>query len=668
MQTESPPSPSVERAYYSASIEAFLLAPDAEILAALNHATGYSVEGEQRQAWEIQLELLRDVLRCLDCGVDSGLAFEFSIPRLGRRIDVALLIDGILFVVEFKVGSSSFDRGDLEQVWDYALDLKNFHESSHNLVVAPVLVATDAHIDDCPLAGAADKVLRPIEANSKSLVSVFERVLSAFPGSGMSWKDWERGQYRPTPTIIEAAKALFARHSVSELARSDAGAKNLARTSVAVGELIDAARATGAKVICFVTGVPGAGKTLVGLDVATKRIDKRSDTHAVYLSGNGPLVAVLSEALTRDHLHRELKKGIVIRKGQARQKVEAFIQNVHHFRDDCLKDERPPIEHVAIFDEAQRAWNLQKTIDFMARRKKRLDFNRSEPEFLISCLERHHDWAVVVCLVGEGQEINTGEAGIAEWLLAIEEKFKSWQIHASAHLRDESATKAALERLADRKRIVYNEALHLEVSLRSFRAENLSHFINCLLELDKPGAQEAYRKFCARYPLFLTRDVNEARSWLRDRARGSERYGIVVSSQAQRLKPHAIDVRAPTDPVHWFLDGREDTRSSFYLEDAATEFDVQGLELDWTCVVWDADFRYSTDGWRHHSFSGDRWKNVNQPQRRAYLKNAYRVLLTRARQGMVVVVPQGSEKDATRDPSFYDGTFEYFRSLGLPVL
>ena len=433
--------------------------------------------------------------------------------------------------------------------------------------------------------------------------------------------------------------------------------------------MIERSRLQGLKSICLVTGVPGAGKTLVGLDIATKYLDAKSDLHSVYLSGNGPLVSILREALARDDVLRARELGRHRAKGDARQAVKAFIQPIHHFRDECLKDPAPPPEHVAIFDEAQRAWNHEKTADFMHRKKGRSGFALSEPTFLISCLDRHSDWAVVVCLIGGGQEINTGEAGISEWIRAIQAFYPAWQVHLSPHLHDsEYAADDALAALQTRPDVCFNDDLHLSVSMRSFRAEHLSTFVKKVLDLDGREAADLYVTFAQRYPIVLTRDVEAGRQWLRQQARGSERYGIVVSSQAQRLKPHAIDVRSPMDPVNWFLNERDDVRSSFHLEDVATEFHIQGLELDWSCVVWDADFRHGPAGWQHHSFVGNRWQQIRKDERRNYLKNAYRVLLTRARQGMVIVVPQGSSIDETRKAEFYDGTFEYLRQTGLAVI
>jgi hypothetical protein len=402
--------------------------------------------------------------------------------------------------------------------------------------------------------------------------------------------------------------------------------------------------------------------------VATK---KREDTptHAVFLSGNGPLVKVLREALARDEMARLRAKNDRTRKGVVRQRIKAFIQNVHHFRDEGLSQEGPPTDRVVIFDEAQRAWNREMTADFMRRRKGRPGFTQSEPEFLLSCLDRHDGWAVVICLVGGGQEINRGEAGISAWLNAVSTRFTEWSAYISPTLTDsEYDAGHALQTLGPTTNVVTDDSLHLSVSMRSFRAEHVSRFVKAVLDREIVEARNLLTTIGSRYPIALTRDLNHAKSWIRSRARGSERFGLVASSGAQRLKPHAVDVRIEVDPVHWFLNDRDDTRSSFYLEDAATEFQVQGLELDWACVTWDADLRYSQPDWSYHYFVGRRWQSMNKPDRRNYLRNAYRVLLTRARQGMVIFVPQGDSADATRVPQFYDATFEYLRGVGITVI
>jgi len=436
-------------------------------------------------------------------------------------------------------------------------------------------------------------------------------------------------------------------------------------TTSYISETIEYAKNNKKKIICFVTGVPGAGKTLVGLKVATEHLDKSQGNTSVFLSGNKPLVDILQEALTRDRVLQEKLKGNKLTKREAKESVKAFIQIIHHYRDEYLRDKKAPYDHVAIFDEAQRAWTKEQTVNFMKRKKGIPDFEFSEPEFLISCLNRHLDWAVIVCLVGGGQEINTGEAGISEWLSAIHHTFPEWETRISPNLTDaEYAAKSAIENLSN---VALSESLHLSVSMRSFRAEHVSKLIKEILDIDE-NAKHTLTLLRDKYPIVLTRDINKAKDWLRQKARGSERYGIVASSQAYRLKPLAIDIKTQVNHVNWFLDGKHDIRSSYFLEDVATEFQVQGLELDWTCITWDGDLRFSQDKWSTYSFKGTKWENIKKEIRKKYLINAYRVLLTRARQGMVIVVPEGNSEDHTRQPQFYNSTFNYLKEIGFEVL
>ncbi len=654
------------RAWYGASITEFLQTQPDTVIGRLARNSDFAFLPTQKDAWLAQISLLQSCL----VGLTGSVFFEFNIPRMGRRVDTVLLIGPVVFVIEFKVGESVFERTAVDQVWDYALDLKNFHEASHSVSIVPVLIATGATASaSLKLCVDEDKVYRPIPVHAAVLRESIDLVLGTITGQDLDEQRWSCAPYHPTPTIVEAARALYTQHSVEAIARHDAGAQNLLVTSRRIEELVDEAREKGRKLICFVTGVPGAGKTLVGLNIATQRREKEQPTHAVFLSGNGPLVAVLREALTRDEVARRKSQGDNVRKGKVAESVKTFIQNVHHFRDEALIHPGPPIDHVVIFDEAQRAWNMRQTEGFMRRKKNRPGFSHSEPEFLISYMDRHMDWAVIVCLVGGGQEINTGEAGIDTWLDAVISSFPHWHMHISSRLTDsEYVAGKALEAVSQRKYTHFDDYLHLAVSMRSFRAENVSAFVKALLDCEKQQAQEAFARLADRYPITVTRNLSLAKQWIRTKARGTERFGLLASSKAQRLKPHAIDIRVNVDPVHWFLNAKEDTRSSYYLEDVATEFQVQGLELDWTVVTWDGDLRFNGSGWSFHDFRGDRWCNIANPDNRRFLRNAYRVLLTRARQGMVIFVPPGDAVDPTRSPEFYDSTFHYLNELGIPVL
>jgi len=654
--------------YYRNTISEFLEASINEIVGLITRSNEFDAKFLQNKSWELQIPILKTAL----ASFEGEVFFEFSIPRMGKRVDSVVIIRNVVFVIEFKVGEKYFLNHHVEQVWDYALDLKNFHKSSHNVVIVPVLVATEANecYTEIQLTSHNDNLTLPVKIGSKELLEVIRNALTFFSDEpNICIREYLDGGYMPTPTIIEAAVSLYTTHSVENITRSDADAKNLTITKGTISEIINRAQRDNHKIICFVTGVPGAGKTLVGLNVATSHLDNQNGNASVYLSGNKPLVDILQEALARDKVKRERKKGNKISKNQAKQAVKAFIQIIHHYRDEYLKNTEAPYDHIAIFDEAQRAWNKDQTVKFMKQKKGIFDFHYSEPEFLISCLDRHEDWAVIICLVGGGQEINTGEAGISEWLDALNITFLGWKVYISQQLTDtEYRATDAIEKLKLKGRVTFNENLHLSVSLRSFRAEKLSSFVKNLLDINVEKAKHDFLDFSQKYPIVLTRDLIKAKQWLKEKARGSERYGIVVSSQAMRLKPFAIDVKSPMNYVNWFLDDKDDVRSSFYLEDVVTEFQIQGLELDWSCIVWDGDLRYSNNGWQTFSFRGNKWVSINKPERKKYLLNAYRVLLTRARQGMVIVIPEGNQEDHTRKKEYYDPTFAYLSDIGIPQI
>ena len=490
------------------------------------------------------------------------------------------------------------------------------------------------------------------------------------------------------------------------------------RTISYILEVIHTSKLNQEKSICFVTGVPGAGKTLVGLDVAIKQTyqgkdEPVKDEGAVYLSGNGPLVAVLTEALAQDNYKRCRDKGEKKKMSDSRREVAKSIQMIHRYRDNMLAKIKNPVEngileidpdkavkmeaagygeveHVAIFDEAQRSWTHRRLADYLKRggtygnKLKVPNFPMSEAAFLIWSLDQREDWATIICLVGGGQEINTGEAGISEWIKAINEKFPAWKVYISPKLTDaEYAEGKVNELLEDNPNVTYDERLHLAVSLRSFRAEKLSAFVHALLSFDEK-ASELYAEIKDKYPIVLTRDMAKARKWLHEKVRGTERTGILVTKESARFKPLAIHILPSGDEntVHWFLEDKTDTRSSNYLEDAATEIQVQGLELDYTCLLWDADMRYENGEWHYYRFNGQtKWielagDNESRQEQRKYMINAYRVLLTRARAGMVICVPAGNAnktptgfwEDSTRLPEYYDGTYQYLKSLGIEEL
>ena len=684
------------RYFYYSDIRSFLHESVEEIFGKLSMNDEYDTAATQKFAWEEEIHTMKDVLRAYR-DEQGWILFEYTIPRIGKRIDVVLLLRERIFAIEFKAGQEDILHADVDQVLDYALDLKNFHQGSAERMIAPILVPTenDKVSTTCSLSHYDDGVYEPMIANKEALGDIIGRVLGQdIPHKEykVALSDWVRSRYEPTPTIVEAASALYNQHSVAEITRHEAEGEQLERTTKYVMQVIHETKKRKGKSICFVTGVPGAGKTLVGLNVAIRQSDQETDGKqdlAVYLSGNGPLVAVLTEALARDKQRHEKEKGNKYNITTARREVSQFIQIIHRYRDQMLGKLKTPIrdgiveidpekelrdkhagyaevENIAIFDEAQRSWDKEHLASWLKRKKGVNDFPMSEGEFLIWSLDQRQDWAVIVCLVGGGQEINTGEAGIGEWVRAMNETFPDWKVYISNQLTEKEYAEGQVEEmLKEHKNVVFSDDLHLAVSMRSFRAESLSRMVHYLLDCDAKKVRETYQEIKDRYPIVLTRDLEKAKDWLRERARGSERYGMLVSSKGYRLKPLAIDVRCKPDTVHWFLDDIDDVRSSLFLEDAASEFDVQGLELDWTCLVWDADFRYNKGAWDFYEFSGgSRWNKIKKEERQAYQLNAYRVLLTRARQGMIICVPEGNPEDHTRQPEFYDCTYKYLKQLG----
>jgi hypothetical protein len=653
------------RFYYQRPIEAFLIEDESFILGELAKNHEFALDEQQRNAWHEEIRLLKSWLH----EITGHLVLEYSIPRMGRRVDCVVLAGAVVFVIEFKVGAHDFDRSAIDQVTDYALDLKNFHEQSHCRRIVPILICSEAANVKETVAYDSDNVAKPLLIKGNTLLHIIARESADICQESINPIAWINAVYKPTPTIIQAAQALYEGHSVEEISRSDAGAINLTRTVDAIHKIIEFSRTHQKKSICFLTGVPGAGKTLAGLNLAHSFHEPGTGEHAVFLSGNGPLVEVLREALARNEKDAAKERGESKRKSETISKAKAFIQNVHHFRDDALDSTTAPSERVVVFDEAQRAWTQKQTAAFMKKKKGKAHFGMSEPEFLIGTMDRHEGWATIVCLVGGGQEINTGEAGIREWFDALRRSFPHWEIHISSKLSDTEYTRGEpLISEQDKDRVRFNDDLHLAVSVRSFRSEKVAAFVKAALDCDVETAMACFTEIKPVYPIFLTRNVELAKDWLRSKARGSERFGLIASSRAMRLRPYGMHVGSKVDPVVWFLNEKNDVRSSFFLEEVATEFDVQGLELDWTCVAWDADLRHDSSGWTYKSFRGTRWQDVNKSEDRLFLKNAYRVLLTRARQGMVIFVPEGSSEDVTRRPEFYDSTFAFLRNLGISVL
>ena len=657
--------PGLDRSYYSNALARFLTEDVNAVLGRLSGRHGFDLPQNERDAWAETVRILQGQL----AGIDGHIMLEYSIPRTGLRVDAIVLASGAVFVLEFKAGKGAHAAVDMDQVTDYALYIKYFHAGSRDAPVVPVLVATGAEpvrdevVWDRGVAG----VLR---SGGGDLGEVVRRAAASRVAAPIEAAAWEAAGYSPTPTIIEAARMLYQGHTVRDIRQNDAGAENLARTIAEVEQIIEDSRRRNAKSICFVTGVPGAGKTLAGMEIASGA-NRAREGDSVFLSGNMYLVGVLQEALVRDGVRRkrELTAGDPgaprITKKEEKVAVAKFIQKMHIFRNDHFGNAKVPHERIVVFDEAQRTWSRDELARYMKDKHGRVDVSVSEPEQLMGTMDRHGGWAVVVCLMGESQEIYHGEVGPAGWREAVE-RFPEWNVYVPdvTGWRPLSSSGSSD---GVRGSVHGRPALRLSVPLRSFRSAHVAEFVDMLLRRDEAGARGA-RGRLGEYQVFRTRRLDAAKSWLRRTARGTERYGIVASSQSLRLQPHGIYVRLAVDAPKWFLGARGDPKSSYSMEYAATEFKAQGLEVDWACVAWDADLRYGRDGWAHRQFRGTRWVNINAEDRQRYRENAYRVLLTRARQGMVIYVPEGDCEDPTRRPAFYDATYEYLRSLGIPEL
>ncbi len=654
------------RSYYSAPITTFLAQSTEEILGTI-HSNDISAETSQQQnnTWLSEIHILKSQLQSFTSG---NIIFEYTIPRMGKRVDTVVLYKNIVFLLEFKCGDTEYRSSTYDQVYDYALDLRNFQRESHNKLLVPIMISTKAPRYKNTLA-VRDRIVEPIRCNGENIGAAIEYISNQFHEADFDYDAWENSEYLPTPTIVEAAQALYRGHNVHDITRSDAGAENLTVTTDEINRIIDHSKAHHRKSICFVTGVPGAGKTLVGLNIAIQRSDASEGEHAVFLSGNFPLVSVLQEALARDKVTQEAQRGNRVSKKDALRSTSAFIQIIHKYRDSFVGNQNVPPERVAIFDEAQRAWTQEMIAKFMSTKKGVSEFPYSEPEFLISTMDRHKDWAVVICLVGGGQEINTGEAGLPEWFDSLQRAFPDWDVYITPQLNDEEYRRGrSWENMLSNLHTTENENLHLATSVRSFRTPDLAAFVKAVLDADTTEAKRLHQLIKDKYPIVITRKLNVAKQWVREHSQGTTRYGLLASSGALRLKPEGIFVKNEISVANWFLNDKDDVRSSYALEDVVTEFDIQGLELDYSIVAWDADFRFDGTAWTYNNFIGNRWNVVGSNDRRLYLKNTYRVLLTRARQGMAIFIPEGDPGDHTRQKEFYDKTFEYLRSIGVQVL
>ena len=656
-------------AYFRSSVESFSSTEDNNILAALTdgfHRQAFAaLRNDTIRSWKEELRILRtcvqSLLRALPDSEGWSLLLEFIIPRRSKRIDAVLLANDVIIVIEFKTGSQKVGTDARRQAEDYALDLRDFHEPSNGRMIVPLVVGGNPTREPMPDA-IADKVQMPwavADADlAESILATFRRWHSE-EASVIVAEAWDEGRYHPTPTILESAEMIYAQHTAADVRCHLASQDDLDRTAGAVLKAISAAKHDSRKIICFLTGVPGAGKTLAGLNIVHNRaLREEMGTPGVFLSGNGPLVEVLSEAIARDMAARG-----ETRIGEARRKVGTFIRDMHEFLEYFTDEKRRgeiPNDRLILFDEAQRAWD-------QARGWRKFRRTASEPEMMLEIMSRIEGWCVFVALIGSGQEIHDGEAGLPEWGRALSDRYPKWRIHVSPQLLAATGSHSARPlfcTIPTHLDIRPDEDLHLSVPRRSYRSTAVAQWVDHVLNGECEKAKVLTVEM-TQFPIVLTRSLERSRQWLRTKARGERRCGLVASSGARRLRPERVEVNVDFETPTWYLDGHHDVRSSNFLEIPATEFAIQGLELDWVGVCWDLDLRRTESGWKVNRFKGTRWTNVEADDHVQFAVNKYRVLLTRAREGIVIYVPRGDPTDCTRLPEWYDNITTFLFSCGV---
>lgn len=665
-------------AYYANTAQGFLEDSTEEVVGALTAASRHEITPQQARAWREEIGILKASLQgaVLDLPVARGwgVLLEYPLLRVGRRLDAVLLAGAAVCVLEFKVGSDKADSVSRRQVEDYAADLRDFHAPTQALTIFPAVCATETKSSELRAMHVEDRVAQT-EAVSPAQIKefLFRAHLAIDAAQQVSVQEWNAGAYRPVPTIIEAASMIYVTNSVADIQNALSSHGNLTGTIDRLAQVRKWAMEHRKHVVCFVTGVPGSGKTLVGLNlVHDERFGSVGTGEATFLSGNGPLVGVLREALARDSAKT---KGEPI--NRERDDVRARIQHLMNYLGQYLDQEpnSPPHEHIIVFDEAQRAWDEKFG-------KQKFGRTASEPRLFLEIMGRHKDWAMIVALVGGGQEINRGEHGLIEWGKALHgfnatTGNKRWDVFASTDTIEgralyggtplwEGGQPESIEaRAAD--------DLHLSVSIRSHRNEVATDWISAVLEGRQLDARR-YATEVAHFPIYITRSLEQARSWLRQTTLGYRRFGMLATSGARRLRGYGLGVTLKVteqkDIVHWFLADHEDLRSSQALEVTGTEFACQGLEIDRACVCWDHDMVWSpkTSTWRLRAFKGTKWQAIKGEARLRYVVNSYRVLLSRAREALVIWIPPGNHADPTRSPAEMDATYRFLTSCGVRTL
>ena len=662
-------------AWYSAKLRDFVNENTESIAGVLSKSgadRNLAINPETLMSWRNTIEGLRkssnDWISANPSALDWSLLLEYEVPRRSKRIDAVILAHDIVGLVEFKDGAAGYARDARWQAEQYALDIRDFHAVSRGKKIVPFLVATSAENSLEQPQYSTDMAPYPLACvNFDGLTNGINRVfskLSKLSDTPIVLDDWNHSSYKPTPWIVEAAREIFNQNDIREIRAAES--HNLDETVACVIELIDFCQQNQKHGIAFITGAPGSGKTLAGLQVvhSIRALDSNNEALAVFLSGNRPLVEVIRESLSIDAAtHGQSKK-------EMSRIAATFVQHAYQFRDHHVKEvSQIPEEHVILFDEAQRAWDAKQVGS-----KTNMDIPRSEPELFLDIMGRRSDWSVIIAVVGSGQEINRGEAGLGEWGRAILYSDREWVVRASPQVVSENPNipgGTLLQQGETYEYLTTDERLHLEMNLRSPRAERLNHFVDAVINLEVDTAKILFKSI-TDFPIFVTRDLAAAKQWLKDRTDVDHRCGLVANTSARRLRAWGLDTKvlyADAAWANWFLKPQGDIRSSHQLEVPATNFDCQGLELDWVGMCWGNDVTVNStyDSWVTNKLSGTTWQSAKGDQRR-FMLNSYRVLLTRARKGMVIWIPNPDTGDVTMDVNGLNRTADMFAEIGVPSL
>lgn len=663
------------RTYYDSSIEDFVACKHPEDIVEFltesdEHSDSYQLH-LQKNAWANQVRILKKYLK----DKKGYIIIEYVLSRLNMRIDVVLLMDNVIYSLEFKNNEVSFLDGDIDQASAYGYALKNFYEFNRDKYVVPILIATKAPDSECSKSAdlGIDKLFSLIKTNENKMDQYIDQIRSKY-GSEVICNEEEfnkfiNSPFKPNPTIIQSARSIYMNNQVDEFFKFDAGEENLKITELTVEEIVKEAQTEKKKIICFVSGVPGAGKTLVGLDLAGKsRNGENNDLPAsVFFSGNGPLINVLTEALGRDALRQHPEK--YSSKYKAVNDVKVFIQDLHALKQEIISSKHQVVEeNVLIFDEAQRVWDKEQLKTWLVKKGADESFyGLSEADLLLNTF-KEKEWGVIVALVGLGQDIHNGENGLSVWFDSLLNTHNDWNIRLSKEIFNQTADDLYdyVESIMNCQRVVDCPGLYLKTCIRTPRARNLSEFSEALLNNEPEKAKNALEKF-ANYPICITRDLKNAEQFILNNKQRKERYGKLCSSNSKILgkNSHSFDNIDNWHFANWMLDesGRDSSNSLVF---AASEFNIQGLEIDWSLLGWDMDMYYANGEWHEQKMLTPKRFIESTEIQKKHILNSYRVLLTRARKGMIIYIPKAGEyEDKYGVSQFFDTTYEYLKSCGI---